>query len=168
MKTEVSAPPHPPPPSSAARGYLLLKYWLPVALLCTLIFTASGDSGSGRRSSRLIGPLVRWLVPGISEPAVERVVFGVRKAAHVAEFGALAWLVWRARRRPVRGDTRPWNWREAAFAFGFAVLFAASDEIHQSLVPNREGRVADVLLDVTGALLALAALRACGRWRGRW
>lgn len=32
-------------------------------------------------------------------------------------------------------------------SFGFSVLYAISDEIHQLLVPGRSGQVSDVLLD---------------------
>ena len=144
------------------------RYWFPVLLLCAVMFGFSSDSGSGRRSSRIIGPLVRWLAPGISDADLESVVFGVRKAAHVAEYAALALLVWRARRKPVRDDRRPWSWKEAAFAFAFAVLFAISDEIHQAFVPSRQGRAMDVLIDAGGALAGLLAVRAWGHWRGRW
>lgn len=35
-------------------------------------------------------------------------------------------------------------------AFIFAVLYAASDEIHQTLVPTREGTVRDVVIDTAG------------------
>ena len=169
MKTEVSAPADSAPlPAGRSRGLVFVKYWLPVLLLCAIIFGFSSDSGSGQRSSRIIGPILRWLMPGIDKAAEERVVVGVRKAAHVTEYAALALLVWRARRKPARGDTRPWNWREAGFALAFAALFAASDELHQHFVPKREGKPADVLIDTVGALIGLLAMRAYGRWRGRW
>lgn len=38
-------------------------------------------------------------------------------------------------------------------AFLFAVLYAVSDEIHQSFIPTREGRLRDVLIDTSGILL---------------
>lgn len=172
MKTEKdSAPPRSSAPAAKARvsrTAAFLRYWLPVLLWCALIFGFSSDAGSSRRTSRLIGPVLRWLVPGISDDAVHRVQYGVRKAAHVTEYAALALLVWRARRKPVRGDTRPWRWPEAWFALACAALFAVSDELHQATVPGREGRVTDVLIDTAGALAGLLALRAYGKWRGRW
>ena len=156
----------PLPAASPAASFV--RNWLPVLLWCAVIFGFSSDAGSSRHTSRIIGPVLRWLIPDISDDTVDRVVLGVRKAAHMTEYAALALLVWRARRKPVRGDGRPWRWVEAAFGFGFAVLFAASDEIHQAFVPSREGRVVDVLIDTAGALLGLLAIRAWGRWRGRW
>lgn len=143
-------------------------YWLPVLALCVTIFVFSHDSGSGPRGSRILGPLIRWLAPGASEVTVDRAVFAIRKAAHVTEFAALAILFWRARRKPRLDTTRPWNWKEAAFAFVFTVLYAASDEIHQSFVPTRTGCVADVFIDSIGAALGLLAVLAWGRLRRRW
>jgi VanZ family protein len=133
-----------------------------------LIFGFSTNAGAPRNTSRIIGPIVRWLVPGISDEALGRVVLAVRKSAHVSEYAVLALLCWRARRRPVRGDARPWRWTDAAFAFLVAAAFAASDEWHQSFVPSRQGSWWDVLLDSGGAALGLLGLWAQGRWRGRW
>ena len=81
----------------------LLKYWLPVVLWMGLIFSASSDSMSSGRTSRIIGPLVRWFVPNISEAALGRVVFAVRKTAHVTEYAVLALLWWRAWRGSAGG-----------------------------------------------------------------
>lgn len=155
-----------PLPSSVLAGFL--RYWLPVLLWCALIFGFSTDAGSTRRTSRFLGPFLRWLNPNISDEAIRRVQYGVRKSAHVAEYAILALLVWRAKHKPARGDRRPWNWREAGLAFAFAAAFALSDEFHQALVPSREARVRDVFVDAIGAALGLLALRAYGRWRGQW
>jgi VanZ family protein len=165
-------------PSSRLNRFL--RYWLPVVLWMLLIFGFSTKAGAPNNTSRIIGPIVRWLVPGITDEALGRVVFGVRKTAHVAEYAVLALLCWRARRqttvgqasslprRPVRSELRPWNWADAKFAFVVAVAFAASDEWHQSFVPSRQGSGWDVLLDSTGAALGLIVLWRLGRWRKRW
>ena len=74
--------------------------------------------------------------------------FLVRKAAHVAEFASLcAWatgllLSYRRRLAYLTG-------------FCFTVLYAAGDELHQLLVPGREGKVTDWLFDCLGALIGL-------------
>lgn len=170
MKTD--APLEPPafftaaPPASFLAGFL--RYWLPVLLWCALIFGFSTEAGSTRRTSRILRPILRWLNPDISDEAIRRVQFAVRKAAHVAEYAILAVLVWRARRRPARDHRRPWDWREAGLAFAFAAAFALSDEFHQALVPSRQAQVSDLFLDALGAALGLLALRAYGRWRDKW
>jgi VanZ family protein len=144
-----------------------LKYWLPAILWMCLIFSASGDTQSAPRSSRLIEPLVRWLFPQLTDQAVGFIVLLVRKCAHLTEYAVLALLLWRAIRKPVRNDSRPWCWSHVAFVVGAAFLYAASDEFHQRFVPNREGRFHDVLIDTAGAALGLLALWLFGKWRQR-
>jgi len=143
-------------------------YWLPVLVWMLVIFGASGDSHSFKHSSRLIGPVVRWLFPQISDHALYRVVFGVRKCAHVTEYAVLALLIWRGLRKPVRNDDRPWQWRHARLTLVLVMLYAGSDELHQAFVPTREASVLDVFIDTGGAALGLGALWMAGRWRRRW
>ena len=155
-------------PYAVQRIRLFAKYWLPVLLWMWLIFSASGDSHSAVRSSRIIAPLVRWLLSDLSEEAVQAVVLFVRKCGHVAEYAVLALLLWRVVRRPVKPGSAPWRWSEAGLALAVAALYAASDELHQAFVPSRQGSVRDVLLDTSGAALALLCLWAVGRLRNRW
>ena len=68
------------------------------------IFGLSTSAGAPNNTSRIIGPIVRWLVPGISNEALGRVVFAVRKTSHVTEYAILAVLTWRARRQPKVGQ----------------------------------------------------------------
>jgi VanZ family protein len=134
----------------------------------SLIFGFSTDVGSSKRTSRILGPVLRWLVPDISDAAISKVQLVVRKGGHVTEYAVLALLVWRARRQPRVGVRQPWNPRHATFAFAFAVTFAITDEWHQSTVPSREGQVSDVLIDSVGAGFGLAALWLTGRKFKRW
>jgi VanZ family protein len=88
----------------------------------------------------------------------------VRKIAHLAVFGVLAWLIARA----LAGSAA---WREPRLrttALSMAILYAMSDEVHQSFVPGRYGSWIDVAIDGAGASLALA-LRSwrLGRGAGR-
>ena len=133
-----------------------------------LIFTASGDTASFQHSSRIIAPLLHWFLPGLSKDSVNLVVFSLRKCAHLTEYALLAFLVWRARRKPIPGDTRPWRWSEAAEALWVNVFYASTDEFHQTFVPSREGCLRDVMIDSSGALVGLVALWALGRWRKYW
>lgn len=135
-----------------------LKYWLPVILWAALIFSASGDKKSVQRSSRIIEPFVRWLIPDISDEAVGNTVFVVRKCAHVTEFAIFTLLLRRAANGVLWKQGAQWNWNAARFAFVVSVLFAISDEIHQSFVPGRQGAVMDVVIDSTGAACALLFL----------
>ena len=139
--------------------------WLPVLLWMWLIFSASGDAMSFGHSSRIIGPLARWLFPHLSDEAVHNTVVFVRKCAHVGEYAVLALLLWRALNRPVTLKPPPWRWSKAGVVLALVALYAASDELHQVFVPSRQGSVWDVLLDTFGAALGLLGLWAVSRWR---
>ncbi len=123
-----------------------------------VIFSASTDALSSHRTSRIIGPLLRWLKPDVSAETISRVQTVVRKTGHMTEYGVLACLFWRARRKPVKNDPRPWRWSEAAVALLFAALYAATDEFHQAFVPSRQASMGDVLLDISGAAAGLVVL----------
>lgn len=153
-------------PGVSRRG-LFIKYWLPVLIWMVLIFSGSTDLMSSQRTSRIIGPLVRWVFPSLPEETVGQVVFVVRKTAHVTEYALLAMLLWRALRRPARSDPRPWSWREPAWALALAVLYAVSDELHQSFVASRFGSALDVCLDGAGAAGGLLVVWVASHWRKR-
>jgi VanZ family protein len=80
--------------------------------------------------------------------------FGVVKSWHAIEYAILTTLGWRALTAhtgwPIRGC--------AAAAWGCAVLFAASDEWHQTFVPGRGGNLLDVGIDTLGASVAVAII----------
>jgi len=70
----------------------------------------------------------------------------LRKGAHVTEYAILALVLLRA------------VGREAP-ALALGVLYAASDELHQSFVRGRHASPVDVAIDSVGLLLGLLAWR---------
>ena len=132
-----------------------------------VIFCASSDQKSFQHSSHIIDPLVRWLLPHLSDQAVHGIVVFVRKCGHVAEYAVLALLLWRALRKPAEHGKAPWRGSEAGVVLALVALYAASDEFHQAFVPSRQASVWDVLLDTSGAALALLCLWGFGRLRKR-
>jgi len=82
--------------------------------------------------------------------------FVLRKIAHVTIF-ALLWLAL----------ARATDWRRPTLAAVIAVLYAASDEIHQSFVQGRHGTPVDVAIDAVGIGLAALAWGITARRRGR-
>lgn len=144
------------------------KYWLPVILWVVVIVSASGDTKSVQRSSRIIEPLVRWLFPHASDETVRTAVFVGRKWAHVTEYAILALLVWRARRGFGKIPPAGWSRRDAWIAWAAATGFAVTDELHQTFVPGRQGSGWDVLIDAIGAAGGLFVLWLFGRRRKRW
>ena len=145
-----------------------LKYWLPVWLWMGVIFSASSDTHSFAHSSRILAPLLHWLFPHMPAATVDFVVLLARKGAHLTEYAVLALLLWRALRKPVKGEVRPWNWREARLVVLSVALYAASDEFHQLFVASREAAVHDVFIDTAGGAGGLFALWLFGRWRKYW
>ncbi len=143
------------------------KYWLPAVIWMAVIFSASGDTKSAQRSSRLIEPFIRWLFPDIPPENIWPIVLFVRKCAHLTEYAVLALLLWRAF-RSVSGQTTGWSWRVAGYAWLGVVLYAITDEVHQCFVPTRMGSPWDVLLDSAGGAAGLLGLWAFGRWRKWW
>lgn len=122
-----------------------------------LLFTASTDLGAPRRTSRILVPVLRWLVPDISLNALERAQFAVRKTGHALGYAVLAMLILRAKRQGSTNGTKDLR-REVGFAFVLTVLYAASDEWHQTFTATRQGTVADVGLDAFGAAVGLVCV----------
>jgi VanZ family protein len=145
-----------------------LKYGLPLLLWMAVIFSASSDRQSFEHSSRIIGPFLHWLFPGLGPEQLDRWVFFCRKIAHLTEYGLLAMLAWRAFRHA--GDPgRFWNRRPALAALALVFLYAISDEVHQAFVPSRQGAVVDVLIDTLGGAAGLGLIWLGQRLReGMW
>ena len=74
----------------------------------------------------------------------------IRKAAHVGEFFILSLFLVRG----IRAGRRGWDLAWAVTAVAIAAGWAALDELHQAFVPSRGPSMRDVLIDVTGAVLA--------------
>lgn len=134
-------------------------------LWMAVIFWASSDAESGRRGARFLGPLLRWVMPGAPPATIDEIIFLVRKLAHVSEYAVLAILAYRLFLvgPAAPGPGRPM--RSLALAWGFCILYAASDEWHQSFVPTRVGTAWDVLIDAAGAGLGLGLASVWRRWR---
>ncbi|WP_059049969.1 VanZ family protein [Paenibacillus senegalimassiliensis] len=73
--------------------------------------------------------------------------FLIRKAAHFGSYALLAMLLVYA----LGGRERGMGRRRYVYAWGIALLYACSDELHQSFTPGRTAMVQDVILDGIGA-----------------
>jgi VanZ family protein len=114
-----------------------VRFWLPVILWAAIILSAANDQFSDRNTA---GWLERTF--GRIRPEVNAVM---RKSAHVAEYAVLALLSWRARR----------TWVTPLL---ICLAVASADESLQAMTATRTGTVADVVLDMCGAVGALTCL----------
>jgi len=123
---------------------------LPLLLWMVVIFAFSSQNGD--QVGGWINTLVKPFVPTIAmDPGL--VKFSVQKMAHFLEYAVLAMLAWRA--------LRPLTARYPTQLAGvLSLLYAASDEWHQSFVPGRGPSLRDVAIDGLGIIFGLALLQA--------
>ena len=150
------------------------------AAAAVFIFVMSSDPApeSDARSGRLIILLLKisGKDPGsMSAPELEELTDSlsrtVRKTAHFLEFFALGATssvhalsagLSSVIRRSGGYDGIAQTWRRvfipgAVSAAVFSLLYAASDEFHQTFVPGRSGALSDVMIDFAGSSAGIAA-----------
>lgn len=86
--------------------------------------------------------------------------FVLRKSAHMAEFGILSFLAWKAVKQHGVRDSRA-----IVIAAVLSFLYAFSDEYHQSFVAGRTASAKDVGFDLAGIAAVAAAAMVAGRAR---
>lgn len=115
----------------------LLCRWLPPILWMVLIYIMSAQP----------------TLPELDEPWLDVLL---KKTAHFLEYALLAFLWWRA----LSGGDLYVGW-SLIVAGLVSILYAVSDEYHQTFVLGRHGRLWDVGVDSAGVLAALWLIR---RW----
>lgn len=129
---------------------------------------AESSAQSGLVASALL-TVLNWALPGSLEPGLapetlETAEHLLRKTAHVLAYlvlGALTARAWRVARGGTAGVGNDGvggvvgkrrDLPAIAGPLAVCVVYAASDELHQLLVPGRSGEFGDILLDSLGAL----------------
>lgn len=112
-------------------------YWLPPLAWMLLIFIVSAQPTLPHAPQAFLDLLLK-------------------KGAHMLEYAILFVLLWRA-----LSVSRP-SLSSLIMALALTMLYAASDEFHQTFVPGRQGRLTDVLIDSSGAAMAALATWMCG------
>ncbi len=112
-----------------------LQFWLPAIIWALIIFLLS--SRPSVQASRFI--LYDFLL---------------KKTAHFIEYFVLATLIYRSLRNTAKISKS--NLYLASVVL--AVLYAISDEIHQTFIPTREGRIRDVIIDSAGIAFAISVI----------
>ncbi len=120
--------------------------WAPPVAWMGVIFWLSTDAGSAQQTSRLLMPVLTWLLPGATPLQLDALHVLTRKAAHVTEYAILAALWFRALVRGHAAPTVAWG------ALAISVAWAFADEAHQSFVVSRTASLRDVAIDSAGVL----------------
>ncbi len=85
-----------------------------------------------------------------------RTEYTVRKLAHFSIFAFLGFSVMTAA-ATYKTDSRSGGVRRLIFCAAFCIVYAVSDEFHQTFVSGRNGNITDVLIDFSGACVGMAA-----------
>ncbi len=147
--TETSTAAHPAAQVSRFWRYAPLVVWM------SLIFLASSTELSATNTSKVLRPVLLWLLPRASEKTIGVVHFLIRKAAHFTEYAVFALLAARAFLGSSHQALRS-HWLLAALLL--ITLYSLSDEFHQSYVPTRTASIYDSLIDTAGGFVALVVL----------
>lgn len=138
--------------TSAARA---VYYVGPLIVWMAVIFGFSTDAASAENTRAGVRSILSRLAPGLAgrlTPAqVDRIDWNLRKGAHVTEYAILAILAYRA----VAFGSPAFRNRNVFLPFTLCVLYAASDEYHQSFEPTRGAAAADVVFDTFGGVVGL-------------
>lgn len=137
------------------------RHWLPAITIAALISIFSTHYFSDRQTARIIVPMLRWLLPWASTHLLHLLHMGIRKLAHVTEFGAFSITVFHG----IRAERHGWRWTWALATLVIAVAYAGIDEWHQSFVPLRDASPRDVAIDACGALLAQVLVWCYSMWK---
>jgi VanZ family protein len=116
--------------------YRFIKYWLPPIAWMILIFVLSA----------------RQRIPVSDSYTVSFIIF---KTLHIIEYATLYFLLFRAFHSQKNMSMRD----KYLYPFIIAVIYAASDELHQTFVPTREGKPRDVVIDCIGITLMYSYIR---------
>lgn len=137
-----------------------LKYWIPAILVAAMISSFSTQYFSDQQTSRIIVPLLHWLLPWADAHLVHLLHVGIRKMAHVTEFAVFSIAVFHG----MRGHRSGWRWSWALATLLIAAAYAGVDEWHQSFVALRHSSPRDVAIDTFGALLAQGMVWVFAVW----
>lgn len=107
--------------------YRLIYYWLPPIIWMVVIFIFSS----------------RQRIEVSPELVINFLVF---KSLHIIEYLILYLLFFRA----FLSGKKIAKKKILLLSFVFALIYAASDEVHQRFIPTREGKALDVIIDCIG------------------
>jgi VanZ family protein len=127
-----------------------LKRWWPALGWAVVISIFSTGAFTSENTSRIIVPILRWLLPHATSATLAAIHHYIRKSAHFTEYFVLSLLVLRGIRAGRPGTRFVW----ALWVIAIVACYASLDEFHQRFVPGRTAAVGDVLIDTSGGTAA--------------
>jgi VanZ family protein len=127
------------------------------------IYFFSTDNFSGEETATPLRTLLQSIFPFLTEGEFQSLHFIIRKAAHFTEYGILALLLFHAFRS---GAATSWKRSWAIYSLLIIVVYALSDEYHQTFTETRVGSIYDSLTDIAGGFTALFLLWLVRRKKG--
>ena len=123
-----------------------LRFFIAVFLTWAVAYLSGSTGGADR-----MHPYFTFL--GMTMDQIIRLVIWIRKFIHLSFYGSVTWLF----------ATYIWNKiPNKKVLLGFCVAFplwiASCDEFRQSFMPNRQGSVYDVMLDMSAASVVIIGL----------
>jgi VanZ family protein len=134
---------------SRYRWIARIKNWLPVVAWASLVFYFSTEQFSSLNTKETFGLLLSQLFPNMATEEIEPVHGTMRKLGHWGEYFILSMLFLSALQNET-GERR--KVRHVIYTLIFVLLYAISDELHQSFVPGRTASFGDVTIDLLGGI----------------
>ena len=149
------------PLSNKRISMTLARRWWPAVAWAAVIFCFSTDYFSEPHTAGFLTPFLAWLFPAITPEHTAIVHRLLRKFGHFSEYFILAVLLMSALKGNDNGQSIR---RSASWTLVIVLLYAASDEFHQSFVASRSATLKDVFIDFTGGMCG--TIWTCWRhWR---
>jgi len=139
-----------------------LKRCLPVVLWAGLIFYFSTESFSFANTVGFLSQWLSWFFPGIAPAQLNWLHAALRKCGHWFEYFVFGILLLRAQRR---GYEPKLATAAIVRTLVLVLAYAASDEYHQSWVPQRTASAVDVMIDTFGGVCGVSWSYLCRRRR---
>jgi VanZ family protein len=144
----------------------ILKVWLPSAVWLVVITLESTNLGSSEHTGRLLYPIFHFLF-GMNAARFALWHAVLRKTGHFVGYFILSVLLFRSWRATFPRISTRWCLQWSTVALLSTALVASLDEWHQTFLPSRTGRLHDVILDTSAALVAQIVLFAMLRMQLR-
>ena len=125
-------------------------WWLEAAVWMVLIFSMSGDSFAASRTLKVLQYCNELFHLSLTNETLLLLNTVIRKTAHFGNYFVLGLLVYRA----MAGGLFRFTLRCACWTLLIGLLYALSDEYHQSFIPSRTSSLYDSGLDFTGVVAA--------------